>query len=56
MGDLINELNSKNIKLNITAVYSSKQTEMILKNKQNHKGNNIYFCWKSWRCWKGPNT
>ena len=31
MGDLINELNSKNIKLNITAVYSSKQTEMILK-------------------------
>ena len=31
MGDLINELNSKNIKLNITAVYSSNQTEMILK-------------------------
>jgi len=31
MGKIIKELNSKNIKLNITAVYSSKQTEKILK-------------------------
>jgi len=31
MGNLIKELNNQNIKLNITAVYSSKQTEMILK-------------------------
>mgnify|MGYP001253466044 CR=1 FL=1 len=30
-GNVINELNSKNIKLNITAVYTSKQTEKILK-------------------------
>ena len=30
MGKIINELNSKNIKLNITAVYSSKQTYKIL--------------------------
>ena len=30
-GGIIKELNSKNIKLNITAVYSSKQTEKILK-------------------------
>jgi len=31
MGDVIKELNNQNIKLNITAVYSAKQTEMILK-------------------------
>ncbi len=30
-GKVIKELNKKNIKLNITAVYSSKQTEKILK-------------------------
>ena len=32
MSRVIKELNNQNIKLNITAVYSSKQTEMILKN------------------------
>jgi transaldolase len=31
MGDVIKELNNQNIKLNITAVYNSKQTEKILK-------------------------
>ena len=31
MGRIIKELNSKNIKLNITAVYTAKQTERILK-------------------------
>ena len=31
MGGVIRELNNQNIKLNITAVYSSKQTEKILK-------------------------
>ena len=31
-GRVIKELNSKNIKLNITAVYTAKQTEKILKN------------------------
>ena len=31
MGKIIKELNSKNIKINITAVYSSKQTKKILK-------------------------
>ena len=31
MGKVINSLNKKNIKLNITAVYSSRQTELILK-------------------------
>ena len=31
MGKIIKELNSQNIKLNITAVYSAKQTERILK-------------------------
>jgi transaldolase len=30
-GKVIKELNNKNIKLNITAVYSAKQTEKILK-------------------------
>ena len=30
-GKIIKELNNKNIKLNITAIYSSKQTEKILK-------------------------
>ncbi|WP_440677889.1 transaldolase family protein [Candidatus Pelagibacter sp. HIMB1611] len=32
MGKLIKELNKKNIKLNITAVYSAQQTKKILKN------------------------
>ena len=31
MGKVIKSLNQKNIKLNITAVYSSRQTELILK-------------------------
>ena len=31
MGKIINELNNMNIKLNITAVYNSKQTQKILK-------------------------
>ena len=31
MGKIIEELNKKNIKLNITAIYSAKQTEKILK-------------------------
>ena len=31
MGKIIKELNSLNIKLNITAIYSSKQTKKILK-------------------------
>ena len=31
MGKIIKELNSKNIKINITAVYSSEQTKKILK-------------------------
>ena len=31
MGRIIKELNSQNIKLNITAVYSARQTEKILK-------------------------
>ena len=37
MGKIIKELNNLNIKLNITAVYSAKQTEKILKliNKEN---------------------
>jgi len=37
MGKIIKVLNSKNVKLNITAVYSSKQTDKILKliNKRN---------------------
>ena len=34
-GKVIKELNKKNIKLNITAVYSSKQTEKILKKINN---------------------
>ena len=31
MGKIIKELNDLNIKLNITAIYSAKQTEKILK-------------------------
>ena len=31
MGRIIKELNNQNVKLNITAVYSAKQTEKILK-------------------------
>ncbi len=40
MGKVINSLNKNNIKLNITAVYTSKQTEQILK-KINKKTNVI---------------
>ena len=36
MGKVINKLNKKNIKLNITAVYTYKQTKQILK-KINYK-------------------
>ena len=32
MGKLIKELNDNGVKINITAVYSSKQVEKILKN------------------------
>ena len=35
MGRVINQLNNKNIKLNITAVYNAKQTKEILKNINN---------------------
>ena len=31
MGKIIKELNGQNIKLNITAIYSAKQTEKVLK-------------------------
>ena len=34
MGKIIKELNNLNIKLNITAIYSAKQTEKILKINQ----------------------
>ena len=30
MGKIIKELNSQNIKLNITAIYSAKQTQKVL--------------------------
>ena len=36
MGKVISELNKKKIKLNITAVYSSRQTKQILKNIKNN--------------------
>ena len=35
MGRIINELNNKNIKLNITAVYTARQTQRILKSINN---------------------
>ena len=37
MGRIIKELNNQNVKLNITAVYSAKQTEKILKLINNNK-------------------
>ena len=39
MGKIIKELNKKNIKLNITAVYSAKQTEKIINMKVNNEVN-----------------
>ena len=33
-GKVIKELNSKNIKLNVTAVYTAKQTSKILKSNK----------------------
>jgi transaldolase len=52
-GKVIKELNNSSIKLNITAVYTAKQTEKILKviNKKN-KSYYIYFCRKSRGYWK----
>ena len=46
MGKIIKELNTKNIKLNITAIYSAKQTSKILKliNKRTKVIISIYFC------------
>ena len=41
MGKIIKELNSENIKLNITAVYTAKQTQKILK-LINKKSNVIF--------------
>ena len=45
MGKIIKELNGMNIKLNITAIYSSKQTKRILKLLNKNKGYYFYFCW-----------
>ena len=55
-GNVIKELNNKNIKLNITAVYTAKQTAKILKviNKKTKVIISI-FCWKSRRYWKRSN-
>ena len=46
MGKLIRKLNEKQIKLNITAVYTSKQTKKILNciNKK-VKSNYFHICW-----------
>mgnify|MGYP003312036364 CR=1 FL=1 len=49
MGKVIRELNNKNIKLNITAVYSAKQTKQILYNlikikKHEHLSKHIIYC------------
>ena len=48
-GKVINFLNRRNIKLNITAVYSFKQTAKILKKINKNKSYNIYFCWENVR-------
>ena len=46
MGKVIKTLNSNKIKLNITAVYTGKQTLKILKNiNKKNKSNNLNFCW-----------
>ena len=37
MGKIIKELNNLDIKLNITAIYSAKQTKKILKINQTRK-------------------
>ena len=50
MGKLIKNLNNLNIKLNITAVYTSGQTRQILKNLNKIKSYNLNICWKSCRC------
>ena len=44
MGKAIKTLNNKNIKLNITAVYTSKQTQQILKKINKNKSNYFNFC------------
>ena len=43
MGKLIKELNDNGVKINITAVYSSKQVEKILKKLIKKQNNNINF-------------
>ena len=45
-GKVIRDLNNMNVKLNITAVYNSKQTKKILDNiNKKIQGYNFYFCW-----------
>ena len=44
-GRVVKELNHQNIKLNITAVYTAKQTQKNFKaNKQKNKSNNFHIC------------
>ena len=47
-------LNKKNIKLNITAVYTSKQTEKILKSINKNKSNYFNFCRRAADAGKDP--
>ena len=50
MGKIIKELNNKNIKLNITAVYNFKQTKKILKSiNKKTKVKNVKILWASVR-------
>ena len=55
MGKVIQKLNNNNIKLNITAVYSSNQTKNFKNNQQKNKSYNFNFCWKNGRCWQRSN-
>ena len=47
MGKVIKSLNRNKIKLNITAVYSFKQTKQILRQQQKNKSYYLYICRKN---------
>ena len=56
MGRIIKDLNNQNIKLNITAVYTAKQTEKILSIINKNSKVIISILLKNSRCWQRPYT
>ena len=53
-GKAIRYLSHRNVKLNITAVYTAQQTKKIIKNlNKKHKVYHFNICWTNGRCRQG---